>query len=271
MINVIVCRDKNLQNLLHFIYIPVIMQQTITFPELCSFFISIVYCIVTCIFVQTADSEWTPLWVPLKSARSSLTSSVAMSTSMSTRHPPSHWTTPRCFSPMLAWTRYIIHASPRCSQISVPLYFRMVHLYVPTDLQHFDSVLKWEDSCSKLSINTTHKLAPYVCLPLSLSPSSSTPSTRPTLWPSCVVPPTLKSVSVQVANTTTWMMWVKMSTTTPSSRCWGPGPLVTTLRYYTVILCSCVTFCHQPDWNWISADSGSSFFYFIFLNCEQRY
>lgn len=68
---------------------------------------------------QRAGSEWTPLWVQLKSVRSSLTSSVAMSTSTSTRHPPSHWTTPRCFSPMLAWTRYTIHASPHLSQISV--------------------------------------------------------------------------------------------------------------------------------------------------------
>lgn len=73
-----------------------------------------------------------------------------------------------------------------------------------------------------------------VPLPLSSSPSSSTPSIRPTPWPGCAVLPTPKSVSVQEANTTTWTMWVKMSITTPSSRCWGPGPLGTTLRYYVV-------------------------------------
>lgn len=72
-------------------------------------------------------------------------------------------------------------------------------------------------------------------LPLSLSQSSSTLSIHPTLWPSCVVPPTPKSVSVQEANTTTWTMWVKMSTTTPSLRCWDPGPSGTTLRYYSVL------------------------------------
>lgn len=78
-----------------------------------------------------------------------------------------------------------------------------------------------------------------VCFPISSSQSSSTPSIRPTQWPSCVVPPTLRSVSVQEANTMTWTMWVKMSTTTPSSRCWGPGPLETTLRYYKVLPLSC--------------------------------
>ena len=69
----------------------------------------------------------------------------------------------------------------------------------------------------------------------STSQSSSTPSIPPTLWPSCVVPPTPRSVSAQEVNTTTWTMWVKMSTIIPSSRCWGPGLLGTTLRYYAVI------------------------------------
>lgn len=65
---------------------------------------------------------------------------------------------------------------------------------------------------------------------LSSSQSSLTPLIRPTPWPNCVVLPTRRSVSVQEANTMTWMMLVRMSTTTPSSRCWGPGPLETTLR-----------------------------------------
>lgn len=74
-----------------------------------------------------------------------------------------------------------------------------------------------------------------VPLPLSLSQSSSTLSIRPILWPSCAAPPTPKSVSVQEANTMIWTMWVKMSTTTPSLRCWDPGPSATTLRYYSVL------------------------------------
>lgn len=73
-----------------------------------------------------------------------------------------------------------------------------------------------------------------VPLLLSSSPSSSTPSTRPTLWPGCTVPPTPKNVSVPEVNTMTWTMWAKTSTTTPSLRCWAPGPLGTTLRYCAV-------------------------------------
>lgn len=79
-----------------------------------------------------------------------------------------------------------------------------------------------------------------VLLSLSSNPSFSTPSTRPTQWPGCVVQPTPKSVSVQAANTMTWTMWVKMCTTTPSLRCWGLGPLGTTLRYDDVTPFSCV-------------------------------
>lgn len=123
----------------------------------------------------------------------------------------------------------------------VPLCFRLVLSHISTVLQHM-TLLKLYKSCSKLSVEHKSQICFLYPLPLSSSQSSWTPLIRPTLWPSCVVPPTPKSVSVQEANTTTWMMWVKMSTTTPSSRCWGPGPLGTTLRYYTVIFFSCVTF-----------------------------
>lgn len=142
----------------------------------------------------------------LKSARSSSTSSAAMSTRMSTRPPSSLWTTPRCSSPMLAWTRYTTHTFPHHST-----------------------------SLHGVSIIPLHSFTFVVPLLFSTSQSSSTPSIPPTLWPSCVVPPTPRSVSAQEVNTTTWTMWVKMSTIIPSSRCWGPGLLGTTLRYYAVI------------------------------------
>lgn len=90
--------------------------------------------------------------------------------------------------------------------------------------------------CLTDALSLLHITFCFLLLLLSSSPSSSTPSTRPTPWPGCVVPPTPRSVSAQEANTTTWTMWVKMSTTTPSSRCWGPGPSGTTSRYET--------FCH---------------------------
>lgn len=109
--------------------------------------------------------------------------------------------------------------------------FRMALEYIPTDL---------------------HLLT--VTLPLSSSPSSSTPSIRPTPWPGCNVPPTPRSVSVQEANTTTWTTWVKMFTITPSLRCWAPGPSVTTLRYYCTLsyfsICVTITVCEADTDIW---------------------
>lgn len=87
----------------------------------------------------------------------------------------------------------------------------------------------------------------FLCIPFSSSPSFSIPSIRPIPWPGCSVLLTPKSVFVQGANTTTWTTWAKMSTTTPSSRCWAPGPLGTISRCYTDILFSCVSFFYFLD------------------------
>lgn len=153
----------------------------------------------------------------LKSARSLSTSSVAMNTHMSTHQLRSHWTIPRCFSPMPAWTRYAVHMC---------LFSRLVLLNISTVLHHTVRV-------SSKMIQIVFKVANFLLVPVPLSSSqfSSTLLIHPTLWPSYVALPTLKSVYVQEANTMTWMTWVKMSTITPSSRCWGPGRSGITLRY----------------------------------------
>lgn len=128
----------------------------------------------------------------------------------------------------------LLFANAGMNQVSVHAslhFFSDYQLFSPsytlTDLHRF--LLKLQGSYCKTP------------LPPSSSPSSSTPSIRPTPWPGCVVPPTPKNVSAQGANTTTWTTWVKTSTTTPSSRCWGPGRLGTTSRYYIVLLFRYVT------------------------------
>lgn len=188
-----------------------------------------VFLFSVCNFVHRASSEWTPPWMQLKFARSSLTFSVAMSTRTFTLHLPSPWMTPRCFLPMPAWTRYtqclsqhcfLHHGSSLCSHWFTT--FR-----ISSEIR--SSKLSWKKKQTFFFLKIFLFFAPHF---FSSSPSSSTLLIHHIPWPGCVVLPTPRSVFVQEANTMIWTMWVKMSTTTPSLRCWAPGPLGTTLRYY---------------------------------------
>lgn len=64
----------------------------------------------------------------------------------------------------------------------------------------------------------------------SLSPSSWGGQTPAARWLRTAGWSTVRSVSEQVASTTTWRTWVETCTITPSSRCWGTGRLETTSR-----------------------------------------
>lgn len=173
------------------------------------------YLFVYVIFFLQSWSAWTPLWVQPRYVRSLLTTSAAMSTSTSTPRLPSPWTTPRCYLPMLAWTRWTSLAPPLLSELALDYRITCLLLLSLNYHTHVEKSI-WFIFCT---------------FSLSSSPSSSTPSIHLTPWQSCIEQPTLRSVSEQEGNTTTWMMWGKMSTIIPSLRCLGPGPLGTTSRY----------------------------------------
>ena len=64
--------------------------------------------------------------------------------------------------------------------------------------------------------------------------------------PSYIEWSTHRSVSVQEASTTTWMMWAKILTTTPSLRCWGTGASETSSRFVVcmyVFMSVCLYVC----------------------------
>lgn len=88
----------------------------------------------------------------------------------------------------------------------------------------------WTRSLKRRATNLLAFDFPLLPFSLSSSQSSWTPSIRPTPWPSFAALPTRKSASAPEENTTTWTMLARTSTTTPSLRCWGPGPLGTTSR-----------------------------------------